>query len=134
MKKKLLILYVILPLVLVFQNAIAQEYDYVNAENGLNVRIEPKLTSKKITKLMFGQVVEKISNTNIELSIEDNGTELKGHSVKIKYSNYPYLVPKDDNIIANQGSVFDEYLKKMKLHNSITITKIDKSKYEDLLK
>ena len=134
MKKKLLKLYIILPLLLVFQNAIAQEYYYVNAENGLNVRVEPKLTSKKITKLLFGQVVEKISNTNIELSIEDDGTELKGHWVKIKYSNYPYLVPKDDNIIAYQGYVFDGYLKKMKLDNSITITKIDKSKYEDLLK
>lgn len=136
MKKILPILYVFFLLTLVSQSTIAQEYYYVNAENGLNVRFEPRLTSEKIVKLRFGLVVEKISDTNIELSIEDNGTQLKGCWVKIKYdsSSYPYLLSEGDKIIASQGYVFDGYLKKMKLDNSITITKIDKSKYEEWLK
>lgn len=134
MKKILIGLYVIFPLVLLSQSNITKGYYSVTAENGLNVRSEPQLSSKRIAKLPFGLIVEKISDTNSQLTIEDNGTQLKGHWVKIIYSNYPYQVSEDTDPFKREGYVFDGYLKKMKLENFMTIIKIDKSKFDNWLK
>jgi hypothetical protein len=112
----------------------SQDYYYINAENGLNVRAEPELSSEKTAKLPFGVIVEKTLDTNTELSITDNGKQIKGHWVKIRYGNYPYLVSQETESYKIEGYVFDGYLKKMKLENSIAINKINKSTFNELLK
>lgn len=112
----------------------AQDYCFVNAENGLNVRAQPKLVSEKIAKLPYGVVVKMISNTNVELITEDNGKQLIGHWVKVKYDNYTYLVSKEAESFEVEGYVFDAYLKNAKQDNSISITNIDKIRFEELFK
>ncbi len=88
----------------------AQEYYHVTAKSGLNVRSNTDLTSKKIAKIPFGVVVEKIATTNIELSVKDEGKKVKGNWIKVKFYNYPYLISKNHK----KGFVFDGFLKPMK--------------------
>lgn len=105
-----------------------QEYYFINAENGLNVRSEGNLASKKVAKIRFGALVEKIADTDITLTIGDKGKLIKGRFVKIKYRK-EYLSTEDV-----EGYVFDGYLKKQINEDLIRITKIEKEKYTEFLK
>lgn len=105
-----------------------QEYYFIDAENGLNVRSEGNLSSKKVTKIRFGAMVEKIADTDIIFSVSDNGKLIKGKFVKIKHRK-EYLSTEDV-----EGYVFDGYLKKQINDDLISITKIEKGKYTEFLK
>lgn len=111
-----------------------QEYYFVNAENGLNVRSEAGLSSEKVAKLPFGTMVTKIADTDVELIVEDNGKNLKGKWIKIKYNNYLYLVSEEKDQFEREGYVFDSYLKKRNREDLISTTQIEKSQYDELLK
>ena len=111
----------------------SQEYYVITAQNGLNVRSEPNLSSEKQGKIPFGVVVQKVAETNSELIITENGKEIKGNWVKIKYDNYLYLVSEETEPNQSEGYVFDAYLKKMKNENSITIAEISKLQFVEFL-
>lgn len=120
--------YCLLFFILFFNYSSAQEYYHVTAESGLNVRYNTDLTSKKIAKIPFGVVVEKIATMNIELSVKDHGKVVKGNWVKVKFYNYPYLISKN----YKEGFVFDGFLKPMK--NKRLKIKIDTITKEAFLK
>ncbi|MBO0593938.1 SH3 domain-containing protein [Cellulophaga sp. E16_2] len=118
-------------------NIYAQQY-FINAENGLNVRSQSNLSSNKIDNISFGTLVEKISDTDKYLTINDNGNKIKGKFVKIKYTNDGYFLPVEKNdtgyVIYKEGYVFDAYLKKKTNNDLIQIEKIEKYEYFELLK
>lgn len=99
-----------------------QDY-FINAENGLNVRSQGDLSSKKIAKLRFGALVHKVAETDKTFIINDNGKQIKGKFVKIKFYN-SYLSTDDV-----EGFVFDGYLKKRTNDEVLTITEIKVSDY-----
>ena len=109
-----------------------QDYYFVNAENGLNIRADKKASSEKLGKLACGTMVEKIADTNITLTENDNGKKIEGKWVKIKYNNYLYLVSKEKQSFEREGFVFDGYLTKIKEESFIDFKKIEKAKYEAL--
>ncbi len=111
-----------------------QDYYFINAESGLNVRSDSNLSSKKVAKIPYGVMVEKIADTNQDLIINDNGKQIKGKWVKIKYNNYLYLVSKETESFEREGYVFDGFLTAFKNKDVIDNTKIDKGEYIELLK
>ncbi|WP_431166299.1 hypothetical protein [Tenacibaculum halocynthiae] len=115
-----------------FSNAFAQEYYFINAENGLNVRSKSNSLSLKVAKIPFGVVVEKLLDTNKKITINDNGKPIEGSWVKIKYNNYMYLVSKEGKPFEKEGYVFDGYLKKLKNKNVINTSKISLTKFNAL--
>ncbi len=121
-------IYITIFVIFISINNYGQEYYFVDAKNGLNVRSEGNLSSKKIAKIRFGALVEKIADTEEELIISDNDKQIKGKFVKIKYQkNYST----EESV---EGYVFDGYLKKQVNNDLISITKIAKEKYKELLK
>ncbi len=44
--------------------------------------------------------------------VNDNGKQITGRFVKIKYNNYPYLISQEAKTFEREGFVFDGYLKK----------------------
>ncbi len=117
-----------------FSNVLAQEYYFINAENGLNVRSKSNSSSLKIAKIPFGVVVEKLFDTNKKITINDNGKPIEGSWIKIKYNNYIYLVSKEEKPFEKEGYVFDGYLKKVKNKNVINTSKISLTKFNVLKK
>ncbi|SEE66760.1 SH3 domain-containing protein [Tenacibaculum sp. MAR_2010_89] len=115
-----------------FSNVLAQEYYFINAENGLNVRSKSNSSSLKIAKIPFGVVVEKLFDTNKKITINDNGKPIEGSWIKIKYNNYIYLVSKEEKPFEKEGYVFDGYLKKVKNKNVINTSKISLTKFNVL--
>ena len=115
-------------------NIYGQEYYFINAESGLNVRSESNLSSNKVAKIPFGTLIEKVSDTNKYLTINDNGKEIKGQFVKIKYNNYGYLVNEETEQFEKEGYVFDAYLKKQDNKDIIHSLEINKIEYFKLLK
>jgi len=69
----------------------------VTAMSGLSVRNSPSLKAKRIGKLAYLSTVQIISKTNKILTITDEGKQLSGFWVKIKYKN-------------TQAYVFDGFL------------------------
>ena len=115
-------------------NIYGQEYYFINAESGLNVRSESNLSSNKVAKIPFGTLIEKISDTDKYFTINDNGKKIKGQFVKIKYNNYGYLVNEETEQFEREGYVFDAYLKKRDNKNIINSIEINKTEYFKLLK
>ncbi len=111
-----------------------QEYYFINAKNGLNVRSNSNLSSTKVAKIPFGVMVEKIADTDKYLTVEDNGKQIKGKFIKIRYNNYLYLVSEETKPFEREGYVFDGYLKKQKDKNLISTVKIEKAAYNKLLR
>ena len=110
------------------KNIYAQDYYYIIAKSGLNVRENTSLNSQKVAKIPFGVVVKKIENTNKELIITDNGEKIKGNWVKIEYNNYGYLVNEEEEQFSREGFVFDAFLKPLKDEKiSIPVQKTTKS-------
>ncbi len=109
-----------------------QSFYYVTAPNGLNVRKSPNLSSIKKAQLPFGMEVEKIANTDAELTLQDNGKTVEGKWVKIKYDNYTYLVSNKKEQFEAEGYVFDAYLKPLNNKDLISIKQIDQSDYLQL--
>ncbi|WP_405248098.1 hypothetical protein [Cellulophaga sp. Asnod2-G02] len=128
---------IILIIIFTSFNTYAQKY-FINAENGLNVRSESSLSSKKLNKIPFGTLVEKTSDTDKYLTINDNGNKVKGKFVKIKYTNEDYFLPEEKNdtgyVIYREGYVFDAFLTKQTNNDLVQIEKIEKSEYFKLLK
>jgi hypothetical protein len=111
-----------------------QDYYFITAKNGLNVRSGSDLSSAKVAKIPFGAMIEKIEDTEKELVVNDNGKEIKGKFVKIKYNNYTYLVSEETDSFEREGYVFDGYLKKVKNDGLVAITQLDKATYIELEK
>jgi len=86
----------------------AQQIEYVKAKNGLNLRAEPNLNSNKLGKLDFGAPVTLLDRTETQLSVEDQGSTIRGNWVKVKY----------ESII---GFVFDGYLTSGFKENSYSV-------------
>jgi len=123
---------VALLLIFIASNSYGQDDYFITAESGLNVRESSDLSSAKVAKIPFGMRVEKIADTEKELVVNDNGKEIKGKFVKIKYNNYPYLVSEATDASERQGYVFDGYLKELKNDDLLTIEQIDEAKYREL--
>ncbi|MFV0540370.1 MAG: SH3 domain-containing protein [Aestuariibaculum sp.] len=121
-------------IILIGFNLYSQDYYFITAENGLNVRTESNLSSNKIAKLPFGFLVKKTAETNKSLSITDNGKQITGTWVKIEFYNSPYLVSEQPEQHQNEGYVFDGYMEPLKKENTITNIKIDSLTYSELLK
>ena len=125
--------YCLLFFILFYNYSSAQEYYHVTAKSGLNVRASTNLTSKKIAKIPFGVVVEKLENTTKELIITDDGKQLKGNWVKIKYNNYNYSISKNKEKSDTEGFVFDAFIKPMKRKNlAIKIDTLTKEMFLEL--
>ena len=122
----------VLLLIFISSNSYGQDYYFVNAESGLNVRSDSNLSSKKIAKLPFGIMVEKIADSEKEFIINDNGMQVKGKFVKIKYGNFSCIKYGNYDGSYSYGYVFDGYLKKVKNDDLITIKQIDKVTYNEL--
>ena len=89
----------------------AQEKFFVNAPNGLSCRLKPQVDATKTGKLPYGSIVELIHKTPLELSITDNDKVIKGHWVKVKFSNFPFIVSTTGDIgYDGVAYVFDGYL------------------------
>ncbi|MFC4636073.1 SH3 domain-containing protein [Dokdonia ponticola] len=123
---------VVLLLLLITSISYGQDYYFINAQSGLNVRSGSNLSSKKIAKIPFGFMVEKIADTKTEFIINDNGKLIKGKFVKIKYGNFSCIAYGNDDGSITYGYVFDGYLKKAKNDDLITIKQIDKVTYTEL--
>ena len=105
-----------------------QEYFFINAENGLNVRDSGKLSAQKIGKIRYGAMVEKTGETTKVITVNDGGQQISGKFVKVKYNSY--LIPEE----AIEGYVFDAYLTAKNSENIIKVTPIDKETYTRLFK
>lgn len=107
----------------------AQEKFFVIAENGLLCREKPNLDSERIGKLAYGAVVELLEKTSHSKEIKDNGKTKKGNWVKVKYTNFPYIVSTNDDIgYEQQAYVFDGYLEPLK-KAKVVIEDMDKSQF-----
>jgi len=87
---------------------ISQNTHIITAENGLILRDKPN--GEKIGNVPFGVEVNLVEKTEQTLSITDNGKEISGHWVKVKFENFPYMILYGDKI----GYVFDGFLKEKK--------------------
>ncbi len=87
-----------------------EEKYIVIADNGLLLRENPNLQSKKIGKIYFGAQITIVSKTKFTETIIDNGRNIKGHWVKVKFNNFPIHI--STNLNENYGYVFDGYLEK----------------------
>lgn len=126
-------IYIILALI-AFVKITAQEYYFVSAKNGLNVRSTGNVSSKKVAKLPYGSMVEKIAETDNFISIVDGEQLITGRFVKVKYNNYTYLINQETILFEKEGYVFDAYLKKKENNTLLEVSKISKSTYKELLK
>ena len=107
----------------------AQEKFFVIAENGLLCREKPNLDSERIGKLAYGAVVELLEKTSYSIEIKDNGKSKKGNWVKVKYTNFPYIVStKDDIGYEQEAYVFDGYLEPL-IKAKVVIEDMDKSQF-----
>ncbi|WP_025663125.1 SH3 domain-containing protein [Aquimarina megaterium] len=113
-------------------NIYSQEYYFINAKNGLNVRSGSDLLSAKVAKIPYGVLVEKIFDTNKKMTINDNGKIITGNWVKIKYNNYLYLVSKETEPFEKEGYVFDGYLKKTNNNSIINRSQISSVEFNEL--
>lgn len=87
-----------------------QGYHIAIAENGLNIREKPDLAGNKIGQLYVGAKVKIVEKTGIKLTVTENGTDLHGEWVKIKFSNYPLIISEAAYPI-DSGYVFNRFLK-----------------------
>ena len=62
----------------------SQTVAYVNAESGLSIRQKPDLSSKKIGKLKYREKATIIEESDVAISLYDEGKEISGKWVKIK--------------------------------------------------
>ncbi|GAA0718342.1 hypothetical protein GCM10009430_16320 [Aquimarina litoralis] len=120
--------------ILTYVSGNAQNDFFVTAKNGLNVRSEDNLSAKKVAKIPYGVIVQKIADTDREMTIIDNGIEITGKWVKIKYNNYPYIISNESDTYEKEGFVFDGYLKKNENDAIITSSRIPKTEYDELFK
>lgn len=109
--------YIIL-LILIFNNHYSawsqnqlrdKSYYTVAAKNGLTVRSEPSIISKKLGKFTSGEHLEFIEDTEKFLSIIDNGITVNGNWFKVKKMNHSW-----DKKSTLTGYVFSGYLLKNK--------------------
>jgi len=105
---------------------VGQDLYIVTAESGLNVREAGILKSKKIGKLAYGTLVEKIGSTDVSLTLNDKGKQITGTFVNIKTSNLGMFTQD------LQGYVFDGYLKKYVDDSLLNIVEIDQETYNRL--
>lgn len=98
--KKRLIISIILILIIKF-NSYCQNSYYVKAKNGLLIRNSPSLSGEKIGKLLYREEIEIKENTNISLSVKDEGKIINGEWVKIK---------NNDRYKSIDGYVFNGFL------------------------
>ncbi len=113
-------------------NIYSQEYYFINAQNGLNVRSGSDLLSAKVAKIPYGVLVEKVLDTDKKMTLNDNGKIIKGNWVKIKYNNYLYLVSKETEPFIKEGYVFDGYLKKVINDSFINRSQISSTEFNEL--
>ena len=88
----------------------AQNILYVEADNGLNVREKPQLSSKKIGKLDYSTAVKVFQNTGLELTIKDEGKDVTGEWVEVHEINGDL-----------KGYVFNGFLTSTELNSRIDI-------------
>ena len=95
----------------------------VSSKNGLNVRDKPSTSGNRIGVLNFNSLVNIVSKTGMELTIDDNDTDIditkiiSGQWVKIESLHQGKST--NSNVIL--GYVFDRYL--LKLSTRITLEK-----------
>ena len=108
----------------------------VTSPNGLNMRDKPGTDGNKIATLLLGDFVNIKEKTEKSLTINDfNKTtgkteEISGHWVKIKTLSPPKLkgnkILWEDNYENVEGYVFDGFLKKIELNDTISSTDLVK--------
>ena len=96
---------------------------FVSSKNGLNVRDKPSSNGNRIGVLNFNSLVNIVSKTGMELTVDDNDTDIditkkiSGQWVKIESLHQG----KSANANVIIGYVFDRYL--LKLSTRITLEK-----------
>ncbi|WP_108869306.1 SH3 domain-containing protein [Aquimarina aquimarini] len=96
------------------ENVDIKQLYIVTAKNGLIMREEPKISSRRILKFPYNSNILIHEKTNIPLVIVDDGKEIKGFWYKIAINNSITL--KDD-----YGYVFSGFLKPLKLINNLLV-------------
>ena len=130
--KKLIILLLALPFSLIGQDNIYS----VTSPNGLNMRDKPGTNGNKIATLLMGDFVNLKQKTDKSLTINDYNKstgiteEISGHWVKIKTLNPPKIqgnkILWEDNYENIEGYVFDGFLKKIDINDTINSTDLVK--------
>jgi len=111
----------------------SQELYFNTASSGLNIREEPSINSKKIGKLPYGSTVELLETTKIKLQIIDDEETINGFWVKIKFSNFPFIVSEREEDLGHdkEGYVFSGFIEKLNKASVETI-EIDSLKFQSL--
>ncbi len=86
----------------------AQQDAYVAAESGLSLRDQPDISAKMLTKLVYGEVIGVLEETDIKLVIVDAGKKVAGEWVKVETRNHI-------------GYVFNGYLSEDKIAKTIRV-------------
>ncbi|WP_370390151.1 SH3 domain-containing protein [uncultured Winogradskyella sp.] len=81
---------------------------FVTADNGLTVREQPDPKARRVGKLNYGEVINVIETTNINLAIFDEGEQIEGQWVKMQSPTI-------------KGYVFNGFLSPEKLEEPIEL-------------
>lgn len=112
----------------------SQEYHFSNAPNGLVLREQPTVNSKRIGKLPYGALAQIIEETAVTYQVTEGDNTIKSIWVKVKYDNFPFI---DKNVEGYQwdktGYVVKHYLQKFK-KAYVTIEEIDRTTFDKLYK
>jgi hypothetical protein len=87
---------------------IGQNPFFVTADNGLTVREQPDPKARRVGKLNYGEAIEVIETTNINLAIVDDGEQIEGQWVKMQSPSI-------------KGYVFNGFLSSVKLEDPIEL-------------
>ena len=81
---------------------------FVTADNGLTVREQPDPKARRVGKLNYGEAIDVIETTNINLAIVDDGEQIEGQWVKMQSPSI-------------KGYVFNGFLSPEKLEEPIEL-------------
>ena len=108
---------------------------FINAPTGLIIREQANASSKRIGKLPYGSTVELIKKTEVKQQIIDNNDTINGTWLKIKYTNFPYIVSelKSEYRYKEEGFIFSGFTEKL-TNAKIETTELDSLKFNELFK
>jgi hypothetical protein len=95
------------------KNVQNNEVYFVTAPNGLILRNAPNSNSNRIGKLPYGTTLKVLETTKIKHHVIDNGKELNGVWVKVKFSNFPFAISNKNLGYDGVGYVFNQFIEKL---------------------
>ena len=94
--------------------SLAQDIQYVAAENGLIIREQPNQGALKLEVLDYGTALEIVEYTDLQLDLVDGGKKLSGKWVKVRST--------DAYDLFEEGYVFNGYLTEQVLNKRFKVT------------